>query len=250
MCRQPVGSIVITLVGVGHVFDLRRQIHEVIRSRRPRVVGLELDRVRWSALQNRDARGDAPVMYRLLSFFQERVADKYGGRVGDEMLAAADAAKDVGAEVALIDRDSAEVFQQVWSGMSFEERVKLLVSSVAGLFMTRRRVDRELARYEENERTYLDEFGKQFPHVKRVLIDDRNAHMARALRELHATRGVVVAVVGDGHVDGLRRELADLPLEVIRLAALRSGAPPPSAPAAGGASVTFSYEVRQGPGSD
>ena len=240
----------ITLVGVGHVFDLRRQIREVIAARRPRVVGIELDRVRFVALQNRDTRGDAPVVYRLLSFFQERVADKYGGRVGEEMLAAADAAKDVGAELALIDRDSSQVFQEVWGNMSFEERVKLLVSAVAGLFITRRRVEKELARFNEDNTAYLQEFAAQFPHVKRVLIDERDAHMALALREIHATRGSVVAVVGDGHVDGLRRQLGDLPLEVIRLKDLREGRLPvpttPPAPPAG-TSVTFSYEIREPP---
>ena len=239
----------ITLVGVGHVFDLRRQIHEIIASRRPRVVGIELDRVRWTALQQRDTRGDAPVVYRLLSFFQERIADKYGGRVGEEMLAAADAAKDVGAELALIDRDSAEVFGQVWGGMSFEERVKLLVASLAGLFVSKRRVEKELARYEQDNASYIEEFAHEFPHVKKVLIDERNTHMARAIRELHATRGAVVAVVGDGHVEGLRRELAGLPIEVIRLHELRSGTlpPPPADAAEGGQGVTFSYDVR-GPG--
>lgn len=240
----------ITLVGVGHVFDLKRQVREVIVSRQPRVVGLELDRARWVALQNRETRGGAPVFYQLLSFFQERIADKYGGRVGDEMLAAADAAKDVGAELALIDQDSAQVFRQVWGGMAFEERVKLVVATIGGLFMSRRRVDKEMARYETDQSAYLEEFGSQFPNIKRVLIDDRNAYMARALRELHATRGRVVAVVGDGHVEGLRAALADEPLEVIRLKELRGGsvpappAPPDSAP---GASVTFSYEVRDPP---
>lgn len=250
MSRSVVGEVVITLVGVGHVFDLRRQIHAVIEARRPRVVGIELDRVRFIALQNRDLRGDAPMVYRLLSFFQERVADQFGGRVGEEMLAAADAAKDVGAELALIDRDSAEVFSQVWGGMSFEERVKLLVASLAGLFVSKRRVERELARYEEDNASYLQQFADEFPHVKKVLIDDRNAHMAKALRELHATRGTVVAVVGDGHLEGLQRELAGLPLEVIRLHELRSGSlppPQPSAPVEEGQGVTFSYDVR-GPG--
>ena len=240
----------ITLVGVGHVFDLKRQVREVILGRHPRVVGIELDRVRWIALQDRDMRGDAPVVYRLLSFFQERVADKYGGRVGSEMLAAAEAAKDVGAELALIDRDSAEVFQRVWGGMSFEERVKLLVATVAGLFVTRRRVETELAKYEEDDTGYLREFAQQFPNVKRILIDERNAHMAGSLRSLHAARGRIVAVVGDGHVEGLRQELADLPLEVIRLRELRDGVvpPPPEEPAPVlGPSVTFTYDVR-GPG--
>lgn len=247
------GRTVITLVGVGHVFDLKRPIRDLIAARRPRVVGIELDRVRFYALQHRDERGDAPPVYRLLAFFQERIADKYGGRVGDEMLAAAEAANESGAELALIDRDSSQVFQEVWGGMSFEERVKMFVSALAGLFVTRGRVEKELARFNEDNASYMGEFAEQFPHVKRVLIDERDAHMARALREIHAARGSVVAVVGDGHVEGLTRQLADLPLEVIRLRDLREGVvpPPPQPPlAAPGTTTTVSPShgfTRSGP---
>ena len=35
---------VLTLVGISHVFDLSRQVREVILARQPGVVGLELDR--------------------------------------------------------------------------------------------------------------------------------------------------------------------------------------------------------------
>ena len=101
---------VLTLVGVGHVFDLRRQVREVILARRPGVVGLELDRARFAALQQGGRRG-GPPLYLLMSLFQKRVADMYGTNVGAEMLAAAQAAKDVGARVALLDRDSLEMFR-------------------------------------------------------------------------------------------------------------------------------------------
>lgn len=238
----------ITLVGVGHVFDLRRQIRDVIQGRRPRVVGLELDRVRWTALQSREQRGGAPLVYRLLSFFQSRIADQYGGRVGEEMLAAADAAKEVGAEVALIDKDSGRVFEEMWGGMPFEERVRLVVSTLAGIFVTKRRVESELKKFQDDSETYLRQVGEQFPHIKRVLVDDRNDHMANALRELHARQSPIVAVVGDGHVDGLRAALADLPVEVIRLRELREGNVPPPPAESLGPSVTFSYDVRGPPG--
>ena len=239
---------VITLVGVGHVFDLKRQVREVIVSRQPRVVGIELDRVRWVALQAQDRRGDAPLVYRLLSFFQERVADQYEGRVGDEMLAAAAAAREVGADLALIDRDSAEVFQDLWGGMSFEERVRLVVAALASVFVTKKRVEKELARFEADNAGYLEEFGAQFPRAKHVLIDERNAHMARLLREIHGSQGRVVAVIGDGHIEGLRHALAGLPVEVIRLGDLRANRIPLAPPAPpDGPSVTFSYDMR-GPG--
>ena len=245
MRSAAVSGSVLTLVGVGHVFDLSRQLREVILTRRPGVVGLELDRARFAALQQGGRRG-GPPLYLLMSLFQKRVADMYGTNVGGEMLAAAQAAKDVGARVALLDRDSLEMFRAWISGMPFRERVKFLVSLFTSFFVTKERVEAELAKYDEDQAGYLELFAQELPHTKRVLIDDRNAHMAGVLRSLHADAGRVVAVVGDGHIEGIRGHLEDLPLEVIRLRDLRSGSPPP-APATGeGQGVTFSFDLGGG----
>lgn len=232
----------LTLVGVGHVFDLTRQVREVILSRRPGVVGLELDRARFYALEHGARRG-GPPMYLLMSLFQKRVADMYGTSVGGEMLAAAKAAKDVGARVALLDRDSLEMFRAWIGGMPVRERVKLLVSMFTSFFVTKERVEAELKKYDEDQVGYLEMFAQELPHTKRVLIDDRNVHMAGVLRSLHAEGARVVAVVGDGHVEGIRGHLADLPLEVIRLRDLRSGSTPPPPATEDGQSVTFSFDV-------
>jgi pheromone shutdown protein TraB len=236
---------VLTLVGVGHVFDLARQVREVILSRRPSVVGLELDRARFAALQQGGRRG-GPPLYFLLSVFQKRVADMYGGSVGDEMLAAAQAAKDVGARVALLDRDSLEMFRAWMGGMPVRERLKFFASLFTSLFVTKERVEAELAKYDADQAGYLEVFAQELPHSKKVLIDDRNAHMAAELRSLLAVTDRVVAVVGDGHIEGIRRHLADVPLEVIPLRVLRSGSPPPAPATGDGQGVTFSYDVGGG----
>lgn len=240
-----VATSVLTLVGVGHVFDLARQVREVIVARRPSVVGLELDRARFAALQQGGRRG-GPPLYFLMSLFQKRAADLYGGNVGDEMLAAAQAAKDVGARLALLDRDSLEMFRAWIGGMPVRERVKFFVSLITSLFVTKERVEAELAKYDEDQAGYLEVVAQELPHTKKVLIDDRNEHMAGVLRSLLADAGSVVAVVGDGHIDGIRRHLADLPLEIIPLRALRSGSPPPPPAAADGQGVTFPFDLGGG----
>lgn len=235
----------LTLVGVGHVFDLARPIREVILARRPTIVGLELDRARFAALEQGAPRG-GPPLYFLMSLFQKRVADMYGSNVGGEMLAAAKAAEEVGARVALLDRDSLEMFRAWMGGMPMGERAKFFISLITSLFVTRERVEAELAKFDEDQSGYLEVVAKELPHTKRVLIDDRNAHMAGRLRSLFGDTGRVVAVVGDGHIEGLRRHLEDLPLEVIRLRDLRSGSAPPPVETAKGDSVTFSFDYRGG----
>src|SRR5947207_15734963 len=96
----------ISLLGVGHVFDIGRSIRSEILARRPKVVALELDPVRYHALMNRTprARGISPLA--LLAQFQIRIARQYGVEVGDELIASAQAEQQSGSESDLIDQDA------------------------------------------------------------------------------------------------------------------------------------------------
>src|SRR5438132_1632674 len=74
----------ITLLGVGHVFDIGRSIRSEILARHPKVVALELDPIRYHALMSRTprARGISPLA--LLAQFQIRIARQYGVAVVGE----------------------------------------------------------------------------------------------------------------------------------------------------------------------
>lgn len=211
----------ITLVGVGHVFDIAAQVKQVIRERNPGAVGIELDPERYDALRHPRDRGEVPFPYKLLALMQKRMAHQYGGEVGNEMLAAADEAKEINASLLLIDADVGNVFNRLWLEMSFRERVLLLVSSLGGLFMSRKRIDSEMENFQENEATYLEQMGEEFPTIKRVLIDERNQTMGGRIIAAEAQYGNVVAVVGDGHIDGIVALINRPDVEVIRLKALR-----------------------------
>ncbi|MGQ0797450.1 MAG: TraB/GumN family protein [Methanobacteriota archaeon] len=227
----------ITLLGVGHVFDIGRAIRAEILARRPKVVALELDRVRFQLLLSRGPRTPPPSLLGLLARFQTRIARTYGVQVGDEMLAAARTAQEVGSEIALIDEASRDVIVRAWRAMPFRERARFGLSIVGSAFVRRKRVEAEMRRYQEDERAVLEDFAAHLPTVKRILIDERDDRMAVALRELHGSKGDVVAVVGDGHVDGLSRRLEGEPIDVVRLKDLRA----PPGPT--GASTTVSYRL-------
>lgn len=213
----------ITIVGVGHVFDIKDQVREIVIGQMPGAVAVELDPSRYYAIQHPQAPRNLPPTYRILSHFQKRLAKDFGGELGSEMISAIDAAKEIGVEALLIDADASTLFNQIWKEMPLKERVLLFFSAITSLFASKKKVEEELERFSENEEAYLDQFGASFPTLKKVLIDDRNRLMAARLADAEAKHGSVVAIVGDGHVEGISALLAPRSLNIIRLKQLLSG---------------------------
>ncbi|MCX6652081.1 MAG: TraB/GumN family protein [Methanomassiliicoccales archaeon] len=240
-----VEDAMITIVGVGHVFDIKRQVRDVIVGQAPNVVAVELDGERYQALLHPQVRKDLPPTYRILSKFQKRLADEFGGELGSEMLAAVDASKELGVDCLFIDANAGALFTHMLKVMPFKERVLLFFSAVTGLFASKKRVEAELDRFTQNEEMYLKQFERQFPTLKRVLIDDRNHIMANNLAQAEMKYGSVVAIVGDGHVDGLGQLLAGSHLQVVRLKQLLDNSYPKGFVAAkeGGAEISYQYTV-------
>src|SRR5438309_8995152 len=207
----------ITLLGVGHVFDIGRSIRSEILARHPKVVALELDPIRYHALRSRIPRAHGISPLALLAQFQIRIARQYGVEVGDEMIAAALAAEEIGSEIALIDQDSRAILRRVWRDMSLTERVRLLVSAVGGLFTRKEKVEAELQRFYQHEPAFLQEFARELPTAKRILIDERDASKGRTIRQLAESKGDVVAVVGERLMEGIVQQHWMSPVQVVTI---------------------------------
>lgn len=218
----------ITLIGVGHVFNIRRNIESLITERNPSVVCVELDKFRYQALVSKQRNDGGPLVYQMLSRFQKKMAKKYGVDVGEEMLGAIKTAEKIGAKLAFIDVDASFVFDRFWSSMSFSEKIKLLFGAFGGMFVRKKQVERELKKFQDNSDAYMETFSKEFPTIKEELIDKRDAHMAKAIRAINKEHTNVVAVIGDGHIMGVKKALADLNLEIIRLDKVRNMKLPPT----------------------
>ncbi|WP_019178260.1 TraB/GumN family protein [Methanomassiliicoccus luminyensis] len=211
----------IVILGVGHVFDIASEVRRIIEEERPDVVGVELDPARYHALLHPGGQTNAPLTYRLLAAFQKRLAGQYGSEAGAEMLEAAKAAKDIGADLLFIDADASKLFQRMYREMPFAEKVKLGLSAFTSLFVSSKKVEKELENYQENEGTYMDQMGGQFPTLKRVLVDERNELMTKRINSAASRYPTVLAVVGDGHVDGIMRLLDRDDVRVYRLRDIR-----------------------------
>ena len=95
------------------------------------------------------------------------------------------------------------MFSKMLKKMSLSEKIKIMLSGVGGFFISKKRVEKELSNIQENFDDYLNEIGKKFPTIKRVLIDERNSFMAQQLISANEKYEKIIAVVGDGHIPGL-----------------------------------------------
>ncbi len=211
----------IVILGVGHVFKISEQVRDIVLSERPDAVCVELDPQRYQALVQPRGRSDAQAAYKLLAAFQRRLAQQYGGEVGSEMLAATKAAQEIGAAVLFIDLNAASMFRRLWHEMPFKEKLFLGASAFTSMFLTKERVEKELENFQENEEEYLASLEKQFPTLKRMLIDERNEIMANRIQEASQRYPKVLAVVGDGHVEGILKLLSKEEVRVYRLKEIR-----------------------------
>ena len=221
----------IILIGTGHVFDLSDALRKRFDEIEPDVICVELDRQRYHALlsrknqpeKNNKSRDKSPVIYNLLGKFQESMAKQYGVKAGDEMLAAIGYAQANNLPVELIDLNAREIFSKMLKSMSLTEKFRLFFSGVAGFFVNRGVVEKELVNIEENFDSYLNQISKKFPSIKKALIDDRNEHMFDRLIKLNEKYERIVACIGDGHVYGISDLLKSKNVEfkTIRLSELK-----------------------------
>jgi len=246
----------ITLVGVGHVFQLRNRIEGLVQSRRPDLVCIELDEDRYRFIRQKEKEGRYPSMtVALLARFQTKTAEMFGTTVGDEMIAAVDAAQGLSVPHEFIDMDGYSVMQRLRREMTVKERFWAFVAAIGAQFITKKRIEEELRQYQEDPEAYEEEMERRFPTFKRVLIDERNAYMAMRIAQSNSTHPYVMAVVGDGHVKGITHHLESwgLPHEVIRLSEMREGSPSEhpdegvdgEGPGEAGTTVTYTYSFNK-----
>ena len=225
----------ITLIGTGHVFNLSQALLNIFDEKQPDILCVELDKQRFNALMMKknnpeaykNAQKNLPVIYRLLSRFQEGMANQYGVTAGDEMITTINYAQSHQLPIAFIDMNAQRLFSRMLKQMSLREKFRLMFSGFGGLFISKKHVEKEMEKLEDNLEKYIEEVGKKFPTIKRVLIDERNEYMTQQLKMATENHEKIIAVMGDGHIPGISKLLKDKELEfkTIRLSELRNQKP-------------------------
>lgn len=209
------------IIGTAHVSkNSIEEVRQTILETKPDVVAVELDLARYTNLMN-DKRGveekreinirelmksDQLTMFLVSGFLthmQRKIGDKVGVKPGSEMVAAIEAAEEVGARVAFIDRDIRITLKRALNQMSFSEKLKFVYGIIASFFSSDEAVeDIESIKEGDTMAEVMEYFQEMSPKAFEVLVTERDAYMAFMLRSI--TEENVVAVVGAGHQEGIK----------------------------------------------
>ncbi len=221
--RLALGDREILLVGTAHVS--RRSIDDVrrvIAETRPDAVCVELDErryetlldeTRWERLDVVDVlkRDRAGIFLSSLLFagFQKRLGEQLGVRPGAEMVAAIEAAREIGAKVVLGDREIQATLTRCHGALGPIGRVKvgalLMILPFAPFDLDEQQIEELKSR--EGMRDAMQAFAEQLPTLKVPLIDERDRYLASSIASAEGRR--VVAVVGAAHAAGIARHIGE-----------------------------------------
>lgn len=219
--RLTVGDKNLTLIGTAHVSRSSVElVREVIEGEQPDTVAVELCEARYRSITDRDAEeaqtlaslfqhreGMSGLVQRGLAFVQRKIGRKLNIKPGQEMLQAIQSAQRVGARIYLADRDVGITLSRVWTGMGLPAKIRLLLQLLAALaeIDRLRQEDVEAMKNEDALERSLAQINRSYPEIGRIVIDERDQYLAYKLKT--APGHSVVAVVGAGHVPGIRRYL-------------------------------------------
>lgn len=219
--ESSIGRGEIILVGTAHVSDKSiAEVNEVINKEKPDIVAVELDKGRYNALRGEEETREINIkellsggkfyyflLHWLLAYVQKKIGADTGVKPGAEMLSAIEKAEESGARVALIDRDIQITLGRFWNKMSFFEKLKLFGSLIgATLGFGTEDIDIDTVTNEDVVTQLISELRKMAPSAASVLLDERDAFMAKNLLDI-SKDGRVVAVIGAGHREGIQRYL-------------------------------------------
>ncbi|KAJ6371901.1 hypothetical protein OIU77_002260 [Salix suchowensis] len=219
------GTCVVHLVGTAHVSqESCREVQAVISYLKPQVVFLELCASRVAMLSPQNLKvptmGEMIEMWKknhntfgiLYSWFLAKVADKLEVFPGSEFRVAFEEARKYEGKVVLGDRPVHPLASASASASALVRKDYIAED------MGSEDLEKMLKEMDDVDMLTLviQEMSKQFPTLMETLVQERDQYMSSTLLSIAKEHNSVVAVVGKGHLQGIKRhweqhiELKDL----------------------------------------
>lgn len=212
-------------------------VREILRLQKPDVVAVELCASRFDALNDQDRwrNLDLGRVIRekkiwllasslILSSFQKKIGELTGSRPGEEMLVAARLAEETGAVLSLADREVRITLARAWSRVGFFSRLWLISNLMASLLVSEDVDPEEIENLKQQDvfEDLISHLPPRYVSLKEVILDERDRYLAEKIRRAAAAAQIgnartgktrksakprLFAVVGAGHLPGIRRVL-------------------------------------------
>ena len=209
----------IILLGTAHVSKESAQlVKDVIEEEKPDTVCVELCESRYQAIRQKEMWQDTDIVKvirekksflllanLLLASFQKRIAKKLNIKPGQEMIQAIETGEAVGAKIHLADRDIRITLSRTWRTMGLWSKLKLFFQLILSIGEVDEISEEDIEKMKQKDvlETLLADVGKSLPVVKDILIDERDQYLAHKIRTAPGNK--IVAVVGAGHVPGIKK---------------------------------------------
>jgi pheromone shutdown protein TraB len=199
------------------------QARQAVRDVQPDVVAVELDHQRYQQLMHHDKAmanweptpsGDAAQdLIQHMATLEKSLGEMTGSNVGEEMLAAIEEGRRIGAKIALVDRPI-HVTMQAIARVPLDEIYRLMGAvpdAQKDLHEGNGTDILGMLKEEGAIENLMKDFNSEYPNLADALVHQRDLYVAKALRSIMKdVQGRIVAVLGAGHIDGVRKALLDL----------------------------------------
>ncbi len=214
----------IILIGTAHISkESVSEVRKAIETHKPDVVAVELCQRRFESITKKDKWENTPVTALIrsnnayfilaqtfLSSIQRRLGEEYGVEPGSEMIAAMQEAEKSAIPVALVDRDITVTLKRAWRMMGVREKFKVAWEFLKAMIGFDEEELEELDLEELMKQDVLSQMMEEFsgiaPSASKVLISERDSYIAQKIYE-ESKKGKVLAVVGAGHINGIKKHL-------------------------------------------
>ncbi|XP_056847740.1 uncharacterized protein LOC108850593 [Raphanus sativus] len=216
------GSCDVYLIGTAHVSkESCREVQAVISILKPEAVFVELCSSRLSILKPQALK--IPTMSDMIEswkqkqntfgilygWFLAKIASQLEVLPGAEFRVAYEEALKYGGKVILGDRPVQITLKRTWAKMPLWHKVKFLYSLLfqAVFLPSAEELDKMLKEMDDLDMLTLviQEMSKEFPSLMDTLVHERDQYMASSLLRVASEHSSVVAVIGRGHINGIKK---------------------------------------------
>ncbi|MDD3655693.1 MAG: TraB/GumN family protein [Atribacterota bacterium] len=211
----------IFLIGTAHISKASAEtVRNFISEEKPDSVCIELCQSRFQSITDPDKWKNMDIITiikqkkallllvnLILSAFQKRLARQLGLNPGQEMIEAIQVAKENNINLVLADRDIQITFTRIWKKLGFFGKLRLFFMLLLSIFNKEDISEEEIERLKSEDvlTAALNDLAISFPRLKNTLIDERDQYLSEKIR--NAPGGKIVAVVGAGHIPGIKKEI-------------------------------------------